>query len=191
MSTSGGTPQTCDGWLEFLALLDKCVHGLLHSLNAFALCVQLMTHLIEEGLQLWKLLSHLPKLPVVLDEQLIPLRSSSRPLRELLSQPPASPHEATPLLEVSIRRLQACVLCASLLLSDLQGVCPLEAGSSVFPLISKTFSRLAQIHGSLFILACQSTKLLTGERLLTLSSASLKLLIRDCTQYRRPSRQSD
>ena len=41
--------------LEFLALLDACVHGLLHSLNAFALRVQLMTHLIEEGLQFCKL----------------------------------------------------------------------------------------------------------------------------------------
>ena len=151
-----------DGF-EFLALLDKCVHGLLHSLNAFALCVQLMTHLIEEGLQLWKLLSHLPKLPVVLDEQLIPFAQLLSPAARAPLATPASPHEATPLLEVSIRRLQACVLCASLLLSDLQGVCPLEAGSSVFPLISKTFSRLAQIHGSLFILACQSTKLLTAK----------------------------
>ena len=63
------------------------------------------------------------------------------------------------------------------------------AGSSVFPLISKTFLRLAQIHGKLFILACPSTKLLAA--LLTSSSASLKLLIRDCTKYRRLSRQSD
>ena len=37
--------------LEFLAFLDACVHGLLHSLNAFAFSVLLMTHLIEEGLQ--------------------------------------------------------------------------------------------------------------------------------------------
>ena len=58
--------------LEFLALLDVCVHGLLHSLNAFALRVQLMTHLIEEGLQFCKLRTHLRKLPVALDEQLIP-----------------------------------------------------------------------------------------------------------------------
>ena len=43
-----------DGF-EFLALLDTCVHGLLHSLNAFALRVQLMTHLIEDGLQFCKL----------------------------------------------------------------------------------------------------------------------------------------
>ena len=67
------------------------------------------------------------------------------------------------------------MLCACLLQSDIQGVCPPVAGPSVFPLISKTFLHLAQIHG----------------RLLTSSSASLKLLIRDCTQYRRPSRQSD
>ena len=37
------------------------------------------------------------------------------------------------------------------------------AGPSILPLISKTFLRLAQIHGSLFILTCQSTKLLATE----------------------------
>ena len=36
--------------LEFLALRDTCVHGLLHSLNAFSFRAQLMTHLIEEGI---------------------------------------------------------------------------------------------------------------------------------------------
>ena len=41
--------------LEFLALLDTCVHGLLHSLYAFTLRVQLLVHLIEEGLQVCKL----------------------------------------------------------------------------------------------------------------------------------------
>ena len=69
-------------------------------------------------------------------------------------------------------------------------LCPPVAGPYVLPLISKTFSHLAQIHGSLFTLACQSTSLLAAERLVTSSSASLKLLIRDCTKYRRPSRQS-
>ena len=75
-----------DGF-EFLALLDTCVHGLLHSLNAFTLRVQRMTHLI--------------------DEQLIPFARA--PLAT-----PVSPHEASPLLEVSVRHLQACVLCSSL-----------------------------------------------------------------------------
>ena len=47
--------------LEFLALLDACVHGLLHSVNAFALREKPMTHLIEEGLQFCKLSPHLRK----------------------------------------------------------------------------------------------------------------------------------
>ena len=56
VSTSDGTPRACDGWLRVpLALLDTCVHGLLHFLDAFALCVQLMTHLIEESLHFCKL----------------------------------------------------------------------------------------------------------------------------------------
>ena len=37
------------------------------------------------------------------------------------------------------------------------------AGPSILPLISKTFLHLAQIHGSLFVLVCQSTKLLAAE----------------------------
>ena len=37
------------------------------------------------------------------------------------------------------------------------------AGPSILPLTSKAFLHLAQIHGSLFILACQSTKLLAAE----------------------------
>ena len=104
-----------DGF-KFLALLDTCIHGLLHSLNAFALCVQLMTHLIEEvcnsaGCDLTSLSS---------------LSRSMIPFAQLLSHFTPSTHEASPLLKVSVRHLQACVLCASLLQSDLQRVCLLK-----------------------------------------------------------------
>ena len=80
--------------LEFLSLLDACVHGPLHSLNAFALRVQLMTHLIEEGLQFCKLRTHLRKLPVALDEQLIPFAQLLLPAARASLATPASTHKA-------------------------------------------------------------------------------------------------
>ena len=102
-------------------------------------------------------------LPVALDEQLIPLRSSSRPLRELLSQLPIlhiMPHLCSKsAFDVCKRACSARA--SSCLTSKESALLWQDRRSSHF--ISKTFSRLAQIHGSLFILAGQSTKLLAAE----------------------------
>ena len=115
------------------------------------------------------------KLPVALDEQLIPFAQ----LLSQLSRLHMKPHLCSKSAFDVCKRASSARASSSLISKESallwQDVCP--------PTLEDVLASREDPR--------QPVHIRLSGRLLTSTSASLKLLIRDCTQYRRPSRHSD